>query len=82
MTGPSVEARVPNVGDRFEHARMLDTTWRPGPGQGYANAPKLIMKVTRVAMGTVYYRPDDGGSIALFKATPTELVRNVGRWLP
>jgi hypothetical protein len=44
-------------GMRFVHARQLDTTWRPGPGQRYADGPKQVMEITRVATGTAYYRP-------------------------
>lgn len=63
-------------GDRFEHARQLDLTWTPGPGQRYADAPHAVCTVTRVAQGLVWY----GG----FVADEADMVEGgpiVRRWL-
>ena len=46
-------------GDRFEHARLLDTAWRPGPGERYADAPHAICRVTAVRSGRIYYAIGD-----------------------
>lgn len=46
----------PRRGDEFVHATFLDVTWKPGPGQKYADAPHARMVVTRVTATTVYYR--------------------------
>jgi hypothetical protein len=42
-------------GATFTHDRMLDPTWRPAPGQRYADGPKARMVVTRVAGPMVWY---------------------------
>ena len=39
-------------GATFTHDRLLDTTWRPGPGQRYTDAPKARMRVFRVTVDT------------------------------
>lgn len=44
----------------FTHLRFLDTTWKPGPGQRYADAPKVQCRVTRMTVTSVYYRHLDG----------------------
>ena len=75
-------------GDRFEHARQLDTTWKPGPGQRYADAPHVIMEVSRVVRGVnpddsatwiVYYRPAGTTGAGFVTELATLPVR---RWLP
>jgi hypothetical protein len=40
----------PKVGDEFEHARFIDENREPAR-----------YRVTRIAKGTIYYRPVDGG---------------------
>lgn len=70
-------------GMRFEHARQFDTTWTPGPGQRYADAPKAIMEITRVATGTAWYRPV-GSTGHGFRSATAEMIEGggvVGRWL-
>lgn len=53
-----MSARLPLArGFTFTHERMLDTTWRPGPGQKYADAPKVTMVVSRVTRDLVYFKP-------------------------
>ena len=47
---------------------MLDTGWTPGPGQRYADAPKVECEVTKVTPTTVYYRADSGGFFCLDRA--------------
>lgn len=42
------------VGARFTHHRLLDPSWRPGPGERYADAPHAEMVVTRVTAYTVW----------------------------
>lgn len=46
----------------FRHTHFLDTTWKPGPGQKYKDAPKAVCKVTCVTRSsygsTVYYTSD------------------------
>ena len=64
-------------GDRFEHARQLDLSWTPGPGQRYADAPPAVCAVTRVAQGRVWY----GGFVA-DEAEMREGGTIVRRWLP
>jgi hypothetical protein len=49
MTGPFKRGTV------FRHGRLLDTSFVPGPGQRFADAPKVVCRVTRVALGRVYY---------------------------
>ena len=70
-------------GMRFEHARQLRTDWSPGPGQRYADAPKVTMEITRVATGTAWYRPV-GTTGSGFTASVVDMVEGggvVGRWL-
>lgn len=43
------------AGFEFTHTRMLDTSWQPGPGQKYADAPKVRCRVTKVTPTTVYF---------------------------
>ena len=78
MTGPTVRP-----GMRFTHARQLRTDWEPAPGQRYADAPKQVMRVTRVATSTVWYRPDDdaGGRFRADLAEMEEGGSIVGGWL-
>lgn len=40
----------------FQHARLLDTGWTPGPGERYADAPPAVCRVTAVRHGRIYYR--------------------------
>lgn len=42
-------------GDTFTHPTMLDTSWKPGPGQKYADGPKAQCRVTRTRGESVYY---------------------------
>ena len=72
--------KEPRVGDRFEHARQLNTAWKPGPGQKYADAPHAIMEVTRIASPIIYYRPL-GSHGAAFYASRDEFNTIVARWL-
>lgn len=46
-------------GVRFLHARRLDTSWTPGPGERYADAPPAVCRVTAVRHGRVYYAVGD-----------------------
>lgn len=75
MTQPTITR-----GARFEHARQLDPTWRPGPGQKYADAPHVIMEITAVRRLAVYYRPV-GSTGAGFVGTVFEMGSVVARWL-
>lgn len=75
VTAPAVKR-----GDRFEHARQLDTTWRPGPGERYADAPHAVMVVTAVTRRRVYYRCVDGGPS--WCSSPPAFEAVVSRWLP
>jgi len=43
-------------GDRFTHRSFVDPEWTPGPGERYADGPRALCEVTRVAGGTVFYR--------------------------
>jgi len=42
-------------GDEFTHDHKLDLSWKPGPGQKYADAPKARMQVTRVTNNTIWF---------------------------
>lgn len=44
-------------GFQFTHSTMLDTSWRPGPGEKYSDVPHAVMVVTKVTRDTVYFRP-------------------------
>lgn len=52
----SVNGRRPTV---FRHLTRLDTAWKPGPGEKYADGPKQLMRVTRMTRAAVYYVPAD-----------------------
>jgi hypothetical protein len=67
MTQTTIEKAIAR-GFRFTHDRMLDTGWTPGPGQRYADAPKVECEVTKVTPTTVYYRADSGGFFCLDRA--------------
>ncbi|MGN6575266.1 MAG: hypothetical protein ACTHKG_06240 [Nocardioides sp.] len=43
----------------FTHATHLDMAWKPGPGQRYADAPKVRCVVTRVTGAAVYFQHAD-----------------------
>lgn len=70
------------VGARFVHARQLDLDWRPGRGQRFIDAPHVIMRVTSVRRGGIYYRPDDAGTKGLWWVEIDRVDTVVGRWLP
>lgn len=63
----------PRVGDAFTHTRLIEPTWRPGPGEKYASAPKARCVVTRVTRDFVYYRyessPRPNGAFKIDRAT-------------
>jgi hypothetical protein len=86
VTAPAGHA--PRKGDRFRHARQLDTSWRPGPGQRYADAPHAVMVVTRVVRRgpavRVWYGVDAGEGCArgAFVADLAGLDDVVAEWLP
>lgn len=42
-------------GETFVHDRLLDTDWKPGPGEKYADAPKALMVITRTTSDQVWY---------------------------
>jgi hypothetical protein len=45
-------------GTVFRHARLLDTSWTPGPGQSFKDAPKVLCRVTatrKTALGVKVY---------------------------
>lgn len=42
-------------GFTFTHDSIIDPTWKPAPGQRYADAPKARMIVTRATTETVWY---------------------------
>lgn len=60
---------VPGFG--FTHESRLDPDWVPGPGQKYADAPKLRMRVTRVTAGGVYFKAATGTDRSVFLNRPT-----------
>jgi hypothetical protein len=41
----------------FTHDQLIDENWTPGDGEGYADAPKARMVVTRATLHTVWYKP-------------------------
>lgn len=49
----------PFAGYVFVHKTRLDTTWKPDPckGEKYTDAPKEVMRVTRVTTQTVWFGP-------------------------
>lgn len=66
-------SRPPAAGDTVEHSQQLDTTWKPGPGQKWADAPHVVMEISRVQHARrVWYRPQ-GGSGPGFVADPIEM---------
>lgn len=42
-------------GQTFTHARYLDPTWTPAPGQRQSDAPKARCTITRATPTTVYF---------------------------
>jgi hypothetical protein len=72
---------APKAGQRFRHARQLDVTWQPGPGQRYADAPKATMVVTRVAAGRVWYGLDEPRPRGSWVERSEDLHHVVGEWL-
>lgn len=44
-------------GDAFIHDTRLDTTWRPGPGEKYADGPHEVMQVFRATRDRVWFGP-------------------------
>jgi hypothetical protein len=46
---------APKRGDLFRHATHLDLSWKPGPGEKWADAPHAVCQVTTVRNGQVFY---------------------------
>lgn len=70
-------------GMRFTHARQLDTSWRPGPGQKYTEGPKAQMEISSTRGTVVYYRAL-GAKHGQFIANVEEMAEGgsiVGQWL-
>ena len=53
--GRFADVPIPKIGLTFTHARHLDTDWKPGPGQRYADAPHRVYRVSRVTSTSVYF---------------------------
>ena len=77
----SVELRR---GVTFVHPTMLDTSWKPGPGQRYVDGPRQRMVVTRATSTTVWFGPmpaDGSTPKAAFREDRARFVERYGELL-
>lgn len=49
------------VGFTFVHDSLPEPGWRPGPGRGWVDYPRALMRVTAMRGGTVSYTYANGG---------------------